>query len=471
MKKKIFIIALSIMAQSHIIAQHRSITWEKFNNTGLELKQIGQLATRSSKDISSSPWSVGCETLDRDYGKFANYKEYVGELGVKSARLQSGWAKCEQQKGKYTFEWLDECVYGLNEQGVKPWICLCYGNPIYGAEKELGAKLFTDEATMSAWLRYVEATVKRYSNVVNEWEIWNEPNLRSNTPESYASLLIKTADKIKEVQPDAVIIGFSLSGVTSGPFTQGIFEALKANNKTDIVDYLTYHPYLHNPDDANPEIAKLQAMAQSYHPGIKLFQGETGCPSILEWGHALPYYEWTEYSQVKWDLRQMINHWAQGIRYNVFTLIDLQYPNMLQSFGLLRTNLLKEVVYKRPSYYAVQHVVNVLDGSVSSTGFLEYTANTFRKITVTGIKNENVFGVLLWYSDRIPSDNLNRDLVDITIKGIIFRDPVYVDMITGKVYEIPRYTRRATGNDTRFQDLPLWDSPVMIAERSQVKMK
>ena len=167
----------------------------------------------------------------------------------------------------------------------------------------------------------------------------------------------------------------------------------------------------------------------------------------------------------------MVNHWAQGIRYNVFTLIDLQYPNMLQSFGLLRTNLLKEIVYKRPSYYAVQHVVNVLDGSVSSTGFLDYTANTLRKISVAGIKNDQLFGVLLWYSDRIPSDDLKRDLVDITIKGITFKDPVYVEMITGKVYEIPRYHRKTVDNDTKFQDLPLWDSPVMIAERSQVKMK
>ena len=322
---------------------------------------------------------------------------------------------------------------------------------------------------MTAWLKYVEAIVKRYRHVVNEWEIWNEPD--GNAPAHYASLLMKTADKIKEVQPDAVIIGFSLAGFSPGPFPQGVFETLKANNKADIVDYFTFHPYINNPDDANTGIAALQALARSFHPGIKFFQGETGCPSILEWGHALRDYEWTEYSQVKWDLRQMVNHWAQGIRYNVFTLIDLQYPNMLQSFGLLRTNLLKEIVYKRPSYYAVQHLVNVLDGSVSSTGFLDYTAHTLRKISVAGIKNDQLFGVLLWYNDRIPSDDLKRDLVDITIKGISFKDPVYVEMITGKVYEIPRYNRRIIDNDTKFQDLPLWDSPVMIAERSQVKMK
>lgn len=468
--KKYLIISVLCLAGISLMAQSRSVTWEKFNVSGPALKPMGQIAVRPSKDIAASQWSVGCETLDRDYGKFINYKSYVGELGVKSARIQSGWAKCEQTKGEYYFEWLDTCVYGLSEQMVKPWICLCYGNPLYGANKELGAKIFTDEATMSAWLQYVEATVKRYKNTVTEWEIWNEPNLRSNPPEAYASLLMKTTESIKKVQPEAVIIGFSLAGISTD-WAKGVFEVLKANNKTNIVDFLTYHPYVHNPDDALSNIRELSEMAKSYDPGIRLFQGETGCPSILEWGHALSYYEWTEYSQVKWDLRQMINHWAEGIRYSVFTLVDLQYPNMLQSFGLLRTNLLKQVVYKRPSYYAVQHVVNLLDNSVTPSGKHKYTANTMRKISVVGIKKDNVFGVMLWYNDRIPDNGLKWDLTDITIENVTLKDPVFVELVTGKVYEIPTYNRRTIGMDMKFIDLPLRDSPVLIAERSQLTIK
>lgn len=472
MEKRIFSSIIFLAISLSVFAQHSSVTWEKFNQSGPGLKHIGNLGTRHSRDIPSSIWSVGCETLDRDYAKFENYKKYVGELGVKSARLQSGWAKCEPRKGKYEFAWLDSCIYGLNEQGVKPWICLCYGNPLYGAGKGLGARIFTDDATMNAWLKYVEATVKRYKDTVTEWEIWNEPNLGENHEfaQSYADLLIRTTEVIKNVQPNAIIIGISLAG-THTKFPKEVFEILKQNNKADIMDYLTYHPYVYNPDTATGDIEALLKLAKSYDPDIKLFQGETGCPSILEWGHALSYYEWTEYSQVKWDLRQMINHWSMGIRYNVFTLVDLQYPDMLQSFGLIRMNLLKEFIYKRPSYYAVQHTVNVLDGSVSSAGELPYKANTLRKIAVHGIKKDKIHGVMLWYSDRIPSDDLAWDLVDITIEDITFHDPVFVEMITGKIYEIPHYNRTVTGNDTKFQDLPVWDSPVMIVERSQVTFK
>ena len=112
--------------------------------------------------------------------------------------MQSGWAKYEPKKGKYNFEWLDSCVYGLNEQGVKPWICLCYGNLIYGAEKELHPKIFTDDVTMNAWLKYVETTIKRYKNTVTEWEIWNELNY-NESPEPYANLLIKNSEIIKKL--------------------------------------------------------------------------------------------------------------------------------------------------------------------------------------------------------------------------------------------------------------------------------
>ena len=217
---------------------------------------------------------------------FSVYNNYVGELGVKHARLQSGWAKCERKKGKYHFEWLDSCVYGLSEQSVKPWMCLCYGNPIYGSDFNLQAKIFTDEETMAAWLKYVEATVTRYKNVINEWELWNEANNGNKDPEVYASLFIKTAEVVRKVQPEAVIIGLSTYRIPLD-YTKAFLEALKKNQKLNLLDYVCYHPYLNNPDNSYEDVDRLRALVRSYSSDIKLFQGENGCPSILEFGHAL----------------------------------------------------------------------------------------------------------------------------------------------------------------------------------------
>jgi len=438
--------------------------WEKFLYSGPGLKQTGWLAAKSSKDIVSSPWSVGCETLDRDYAKFSSYKDLVGELGVKRGRLQSGWAKCEKEKGKYNFAWLDSCVNGLAEMKVNPWICLCYGNPVYGSDIKLGAKIFTDEKTMNAWLKYVETIVTRYRDVVKEWEIWNEPNGGNNYPE-YTALLIKTAEVIRKVQPDGKIMGFSLAGVPLN-FAEGVFKILKEKNKLDLVDILTYHPYTNNPDDSYVEVEKLEALKNAYNPKIQLFQGENGCPSILEWTHALAYYPWTEISQAKWFMRRMAGDRMHNIPSSIFTIIDLQYWNMLQSFGLIRSNILHEAIYKRPSYYGVQHMASVFDDSVKPGGELSIKTNAYRKMTVAGFKKGDAPIALVWYKDQIPGDEMKWDLVNLTLKNVNFKDPVYVEMISGKVFEMNKSDWSNKESDVTFRNLPVWDSVMMIAERS-----
>lgn len=444
-----------------------SITWNKFKASGPELKQVGWLAVRHSKDIKSSLWSIGCETLDRDFAKFSVYKNYVGELGAKHARLQSGWAKCEKQKGVYDFAWLDESVYGLNEQGVKPWMCLCYGNPIYGSTVHLGAGLATlvhSEEAMAAWLKYIEATVTRYKGVIHEWEIWNEP---FGQGKDYSILLIATADLIKRIQPEAVILATAVLD-KDHPI---ILDALKTAGKLELVDYWAYHPYTTNPDTSYAHVEKMKQLVQSYHPKYKLYQGEVGCPSILEWTHALANYPWTEYSQVKWNLRRMAGDRVRNIPSNVFTIIDLKYLNMQQSFGLIRSNLLLDFIYKRPSYYGVQHMMSYFDDSVKAVGLLACESDAQRKLTVAGFEKAGTSAALVWYSDQVPGDELKWDPVNLTIKNATFQDPVYVEMVTGKVFALDKATWSRQADGVVFHKLPVWDSPMMLAERAQVDLR
>ena len=181
----------------------------------------------------------------------------MGELGVGAARIQSGWARCEQKKGKYEFGWLDEAVDGLCEQGIRPWMCLAYGNPVYGAQKSLGSRIFTDEETLRAWERYVTAVARRYKGRVSEWEVWNEPNLRgADQSAAYAELLIRTAEAVRKVDPEAVIIGFGLSRMPLG-FTGRVLDIVRERGKLDLIDYVSFHPYYAIPDYATPVIESL----------------------------------------------------------------------------------------------------------------------------------------------------------------------------------------------------------------------
>ncbi len=134
MKKTFFLGLSGLLLASAAPAQHWSLTWKKMQAVSPGLEQIGSLSAASSRELANPRWSVGCECLDREYADFSAYKPYVGELGVGAARIQSGWARCEQKKGKYEFGWLDEAVDGLCEQGIRPWMCLAYGNPVYGAQ-------------------------------------------------------------------------------------------------------------------------------------------------------------------------------------------------------------------------------------------------------------------------------------------------------------------------------------------------
>ena len=62
------------------------------------LQPAGMIRPRHSRTIGSSRCGVGCETLDRDLFDYRPVFPQIGELGVKWARLQTGWAKCESEK-------------------------------------------------------------------------------------------------------------------------------------------------------------------------------------------------------------------------------------------------------------------------------------------------------------------------------------------------------------------------------------
>ena len=89
------------------------------------------LAPRTAPDPRDDQWTIGCEVLDRDFAKFSAYRDYLPKLGIRSIRLQGGWAKCERERGRYDFAWLDECVDFALAHGLNPILETDYGNPLY----------------------------------------------------------------------------------------------------------------------------------------------------------------------------------------------------------------------------------------------------------------------------------------------------------------------------------------------------
>ncbi len=449
----------------HPNRKYASVPWKKFLKTDPGLKLCGTVKARTSDQITDSRWSIGAETLDRDYADFDVFKEYIGLLGAKRARFFSGWAKTEKEKGRYDFAWLDRQIRETAAMGVKSWICLSYGNPIYRSEITLGIKLdnvVNDPEAFAAWLRYCRESVKRYKGTVTEWEIWNEP---FHQGEAYKKMVVETAKAIRAEQPGATVL---VTAITDDDRDLVINELRKPGNGVSLVDYFVIHPYVQNPDTTYSGAMELREKLRKINPGWDILQGEAGCPSQLEYAHASANIEWTEYSQAKWLLRRMAGDAAHSINSSIFTIIDLQYTFMLQSFGLIRSSTLKEFVYLRPSFYAVRNVMGFFDSEVKPQGITRETLEVkkhfdprdgakTRQTAVARFKKDGKDVYLAWFCDRRPDDTLGFDRVELKLPGAAFKDPVWCDLITGRVYD---------GID--FADFPIWDSPVMICERESV---
>lgn len=199
--------------------------------------RLGKIKPRSAKEIVSSSWSIGGETLDRDFGVYANYKRFLGPLGAKAIRLQAGWAKCETKPGIYDFAWLDEVVNDAIAQGVQPWLEVSYGNRLYpeGGGTGLGGALPKSPQARAAWDNWVRAVVRRYQARVNEWEIWNEPDLGPSPAEEYAEFFIRTAEIIRAEQPKARLYALALAHEL--PYAEAFLARVHQHGKLALMAY------------------------------------------------------------------------------------------------------------------------------------------------------------------------------------------------------------------------------------------
>ena len=439
--------------------------------------RAGTIQPRNARDVVSSNWSIGAETMDRDYTVYRNWREYLGPLGIKKARLQSGWAKTEKEAGKYDFAWLDEIVRDMTAQGVEPWMCLCYGNPLYqerGRDSKLanlGSNPSTDSAVMGPWLRYVGAVVDRYKDAIDEWELWNEPRGGAKIAEDYARFMIATAEAVRARQPGAKIIGFATAGIDVALIRGGL-EVLKREGKLGLLDFVCYHPYSENPDASYAKVGELRRIVESFDPRLRLFQGENGAPSQKGGYGAIAGYAWDEERQAKWALRRLLGDLGRDIPSSYFSICDMHYTNKMNYKGLLAVTADKKVDHPKKSYFALQRLAAVFDDRLRRLAEFSWKAEpevkalaVFAYADASGAR-----AVTFWESDAPPKDT-EVSKVDLSFEGGAFTRPVYADLLTGEVLEIPSGSWRQEGNRAVFRGLPLYDSPVLVAERSLVPLK
>lgn len=464
----------------------------------ISLPRLGTVKPRPTSDIASSNWLLGCETLDRDFTDYDQYKEYLVPLGIKRLRMQAGWDKTERIKGQYDWAWLDHIIDDAHKRGLKPWLQMSYGNHNYpnGGGSNLGAGVPTSKEALHAWDRWAEALVERYKNKVVDWEIWNEPNFgdnQENTADKSAALNIRTIDIIKRIQPEAKVSGLALGHIDLD-YADTFFRLLSEKKRINLFDNFTYHDYTYNPDSHYPKVMQLRAVLDKYAPNIPLRQGENGAPSSPGFGRgALGDYEWSELTQAKWDVRRMLGDLGHDIETSLFGIIDMAYTNgpisRLNYKGIIKSDSTKRAIRPKMAYYAIQHVTAIFDHSLQRIKKVEasynkahiptdkahivYTQSTDRSLAVYAYQHKDTKKHLytIWTDDYIPAEsNKTRNLTFTFANGNIDQ-PVYVDIITGGVYDIPTNQWKKIGNQYTFVNIPIYDAPILIADKSLVTVQ
>ncbi len=463
-------------------------TWVVYTqeSEGISFKQIGKVKPRSSNQIATNNWSIGGETMDRDLVEYNSWKDYIGALGAKQIRLQAGWAKCEKVKGVYDFAWLDEIIDGVLAEGVEPWLQTSYGNPIYegGGGIHLSAGFPTSTEALEAWDNWIRAMAKRYKGRVKIWEIWNEPgiDIKVNTAELYTDFYIRTSEIIRAAIPDATLYALSLGSVVEQgrEYTNTFLKILKAENKLGLVNEITMHGYTYNPSSVYPDYEKMIHVIKKYSDVITIRQGELGCPSEYQTIYALRNYNWTELSQAKWVCRKMMGDLGHDIPSLYFLIIDIVYTHNHEELmespkrntkGLIKSDLNRKFVSLKQSYYAYQHVTSIFDHSLKRLQNYQYTVESDSSLSVFAYQSAYFDRqiVAVWMDSQTPADSNKKTLTTFDFPEGNFNEPVFVDLRTGKVYEIPKESIvHKNGTHYKFKNIPIYDSPILIMDKSLV---
>ena len=338
----------------------------------------------------------------------------------------------------------------------------------------------TSEEGWAAWDRWVEALVARYKDRVQEWEIWNEPDHpgQNITPETTAHLNIRTAEIIKRIQPEAKIAGLAYTSNSDKVYLDRFLEIIAEAGKLDLFDWISYHSYTMRPEDAYTEnrVLGLRSVLEKYSKDILLRQGENGAPSTYIPSFALSEYYWTEYTQAKYNMRRMLGDLGHDIETSVFTIIDIYYNwgerAVLNTKGLIQSDITMAAIRPKVAYYAIQNLAAIFDDEMVLNPGFKYTSTNTESLSVYRFQHQPTKTPLaaLWLDGKNATNSFETTQVNITFENISLKTPVWVDLMTGSIHEIPKSQWSKSGNSCTFS-IPLYDSPVLITEQSFIIRK
>lgn len=455
------------------------------------LAEIASLKSRNSRSIKGSRLSIGFETLDRQMFKPEPCYDLIAATGVKWARCQTGWNRCETVKGQLDFGWLDEVVDNLLRRGIQPWFNVGYGNKLYMPdaphESAVGSvPLYYPQETQDAWRRFVRELARHFQGRVRHFEIWNECNIdcfwRPGTPAAgeYTRFVALSAKEIRGVVPESKIVA-----CVAGSFSQFVLDTLKTGIGDSISAY-AIHPYGNIPEvNLAHDVAGLRAQLAKYAPHVQIWQGECGCPSQTLGHHDdwLGLFNMDQTKQAKWLLRRLLLDLELDLELvSYFHAADLMEQEYRQASGQVRPPVMMGVLHGKTYTPKLSHatlggVCALFDEDTEPRRLLAHVdaqpGRCESKLGAVAVQTRTFErrGLPL-YAYYLPEDvqletpvrSCSLSILDDATHSL--EEPVLLDLVQMKVFAVPAASGPANVWSYRsFAGLPLADYPLILADR------
>jgi hypothetical protein len=183
-----------------------------------------------------SPFGMGIYLSRFDGEDRERVAQRARDAGVKWSREDFEWSRIEPARGMFDWAFHDQLLACARRNGITVYAIVA-GWPSW-------TKPYTPEG-VADYVAFLRALVGRYQNRIQQWEIWNEPNIFfwDGPKDLYAELLTRSYRAIKETDPKAEVLGISTAGIDFK-----FIEQMLA--KQTPFDVLTIHPYRKGLDDA-----------------------------------------------------------------------------------------------------------------------------------------------------------------------------------------------------------------------------
>jgi hypothetical protein len=482
----------------------------------INLPFSGKLVHKNSKEIKTSYWGVQAGSLDE------NIIAKAAEIGIKWTRLQAEWPKIEKSKGVYDFVETDKAFDIAIRNGITPFVTIGKGNAIYSGYANYKDPKLAEiygrhtvppvfcEDHMLAYLAYIKVVIERYKGKIKYWEIWNEPNHQSYwgaepDGKAYGKLVKRTATLIRSIDPDCKII----AGATAGIDPKFTNEFL-SEGTAELIDIITYHNYGPVPEERAYLANELWKVINKHNPNIILWQGECGYPSASSTRDYRGRAPWGLNVQAKWLLRQSFTdtYFCKTQLSNYFLLANFGNRDSIKPrtnlnpldsiFGFPERNgsrvrtwgvnekclLTNPDLKEKPAFFAYQNLCAIWNDTYKAYP-AKYKFDIVDQGVFYGIKWDDAFpsvpllasyrnaegrNLIAWWLPWNMSEYLPKlATIDITIHEVGFKNPVMIDLLEGKVYEVKNI--EISTSETRFRNLPLADVPFVICEKELIKIK